>query len=311
MRQVEFHAMGCKMLAAIDSDDARADQALTQVPGWFADWESRLSRFRDGSELSQSNHANGKWFPVSEMLWQVIHVALAAARTSDGLITPTVLDALKAAGYDRSFDAMQASSSEGVAAIALVGDWRAIELDAGKRMVRLPRGMHLDFGGTAKGWAADQAVRKLSEFAPALVDAGGDIAISGVPADGEPWPIAIADPRDPKSDLAWLMTEAGGVATSGRDYRRWQRNGKWLHHIIDPRTGVPAETDVLSATVVAPTACEAEVAAKVVLILGSCAGIEWIEARESLAALVVLEDGTVRHSSRIGKYLWRESAIGG
>ena len=101
------------------------------------------------------------------------------------------------------------------------------------------------------------------------------------------------------------MVGSGGVATSGRDYRRWTRNGTWQHHILDPRTGRPAQSDVLSATVIAPTAYEADVAAKTALILGSRDGLEWIEAHPALAGLLVTDEGQVIRSQRLNDYLWR------
>lgn len=315
MQRLEFRAMGCQMLAVIDSDDASAREALAQVPVWFAEWEASLSRFRDDSELSVLNRAEGTSFRVSETMWQVLQAAMRAASRSDGLVTPTMLDALQAAGYDRSFDLLNSLGGRPrplprrqAAGSTQIADWRGIRLDAKTRTVRLPRGMRLDFGGVAKGWAADQAARRLSAVAPVLVDAGGDIAISTAQVNGERWPIAVADPFKPDSDLEMLMVDHGGVATSGRDYRRWQRDGKWQHHIIDPRTGAPAETDVLSATVIAPTTSAAEVAAKVALILGSQDGLQWIEARRELAGLLVLEDGRVVRSRRMDDYVWRESA---
>jgi thiamine biosynthesis lipoprotein len=304
MQRLEFRAMGCQMLVVVDSDDASASESLAQVPVWFAEWESSLSRFRDDSELSALNRADGKPFRVSETMWQVLQVAMRAAGKSEGLVVPTMLDALQAAGYDRSFDSIDASavSTDGPT-VKPAADWRAIRLDAKTRTVRLPRWMHLDFGGVAKGWAADQAVRQMSVIAPALVDAGGDIALSAAQANGDPWPISIADPIHPDSDLELLLVGHGGIATSGRDYRRWQRHGKWQHHIIDPRTGVPAETDVLSATVIAPTTVSAEVAAKAALILGSHKGLQWIEARSEFACLLVLEDGRQVRSGRMEGYV--------
>lgn len=322
MQRLEFRAMGCQMLAVIDSAGIDASKALAQVPGWFEDWESSLSRFRENSELSALNRADGNPVRVSATLWQVIHAAMQAANESDGLVVPTLLDAVQAAGYDRSFESLTNNPMSFRAEREISDDdkvrflvaktaprndnWRAIELDETNRTVRLPRGMRLDFGGVAKGWAADQAAHRLGEIAPALMDAGGDIALSGSRMDNEPWTIGVADPFKPDSNLDLLMVQRGGVATSGRDYRKWQRNGKWQHHIIDPRTGAPAETDVLSATVIAPTTQDAEVAAKAALILGSRAGIEWIEARENLAGLLVLDDGQVIHSSRLHKYFWSE-----
>lgn len=137
--------------------------------------------------------------------------------------------------------------------------------------------MRLDLGGIAKGWAADIAAQRLAKAGPALIDAGGDIAVSGPMADGSPWPIAIANPFAPEDSLGLLLLVRGAVATSGRDYRRWTRGGVEQHHIIDPRTGQPAQTDVLSATIVAPDGPAAEMAAKVALILGSQAGLAWLD----------------------------------
>ena len=95
------------------------------------------------------------------------------------------------------------------------------------------------------------------------------------------------------------MIGKGAVATSGRDYRRWQVGGVWQHHILDPRTGRPAETDILSATVVAPDAYRAEVGAKTAFILGSSEGMKSIEDHHQFAALLVLEDGQVLYSNKI------------
>ena len=304
MQQIEFRAMGSAILIALDTDDTRAADALAQTPTWFAEWEARLSRFRAESELSALNRASGEPVRVSATLGQAIQTALDAARASDGLITPTLLDALQAAGYDRSFEQIGGAPVSPTRTPAVVADWRAIEWNAATHTLRVPRGVHLDLGGVAKGWAAEQAAHRLVAIAPVMVDAGGDLAITGARANGEPWPIAVLDPLQPANDLALLMIERGGVATSGRDYRRWERNGKAQHHIIDPRTGAPAETDVLSATVIAPTTPQAEVAAKVAFILGSRAGSAWLRARR-YAGLLVLENGRTAHTPEFENFLWR------
>lgn len=312
MPQIEFRAMGCQMLAIVEADEARAANVLAHVPRWFAEWENVLSRFRADSELNRLNASAGRPVRVSETLWQVLEKSLEAANASNGLVTPAVLDALETAGYDKSFERIGRDSSRPERNTLLAPNPRAtnfIELDATTRTVRLPPGMRLDLGGIAKGWSADQAAQRLSQVGPALVDAGGDLAISGALANGARWQIAIADPFEATRDLERLVLRAGGVATSGRDYRRWEQDGKPQHHIIDPRTSRPAITDVLSATVIAPTTSQAEVAAKVALILGSRAGLAWIEARSELAALLVLEDGTVMPSTRFDQYVWRETFI--
>jgi thiamine biosynthesis lipoprotein len=138
------------------------------------------------------------------------------------------------------------------------------------------------------------------------MDAGGDIAVSDQMADGHPWPVAIADPLDVQESLDLLALRSGGVATSGIDYRRWQKDGAWKHHIIDPRTGEPAQTDLMSVTIAAPDVLHAEAAAKTVLILGSQAGLDWLENQPELGGLLALQDGRVLYSSWMPHYLWRK-----
>jgi thiamine biosynthesis lipoprotein len=95
--------------------------------------------------------------------------------------------------------------------------------------------VRLDLGGIGKGWAADRAVARLKRLGPSMVEAGGDIAISGRRSQGRAWRIAVADPRQPDGDLAYLAATSGGVATSGKDFRRWRRAGAWQHHLIAAR----------------------------------------------------------------------------
>jgi thiamine biosynthesis lipoprotein len=235
----------------------------------------------------------------------VFRTAVDVERRSQGLVTPTVLDALVHAGYDRSFDQLlKAQPHRDPGEYPCVTSTEAIEWQADSRTIHLPPYLHLDFGGVAKGWAAEQAMQRLKGYGPVLVDAGGDIAISGLQTGEQPWPVAIADPFQPDADLETLKLGRCGVATSGTDYRRWQQDGLWKHHIIDPRTGEPAETDVVSATVIAPNVVDAEMAAKVALISGSRSGMAWLEANPVFAGLLVLENGQRLYSQRIEKYLW-------
>ena len=309
MRQHEFRAMGCQMLAALDVETPAAAKRLAEVSGWFADWERRLSRFHDDSELAWLNRQAGGPVQVSDILWEVIKTALQAAQRSHGLVTPTMLTELELAGYDRSFDMLDAHvPARSPLPATPSGDWNAVVLRLGDRSICLPPGVRLDLGGVAKGWAADRAARQLGAHGPALIDAGGDIAVSGPMADGSPWPISVADPTEIDGQIELLLLASGGVATSGRDYRRSRLGGSWQHHIIDPRTGHPAVTDVLSATVIASSAREAEMAAKVALILGSRAGLAWIEGRPSLAALLVLEDRQIVRSTRLERFTWKAVA---
>ena len=350
MQTVELQAMGCSGRAVLLADGPAARDALRGLPGWLAARERILSRFDPESELARLN-ARGGTDRASEVLWAALEVALAAASETDGLVTPTVLPALLVAGYDRPFDEMRRGDGEdgeggprGDAAGAPrrpAPDVRAIERDATTRSIRLPPGVLLDLGGTAKGWTADVAAAHLGRVAPALVDLGGDIAVAG--SAPEPWPIAVDDPRrgraapgsaassaslrEPRApehevDLDLVLLASGGVATSGTDHRRWWRGGRERHHLIDPRTGAPASSDVRTVTVIGPSALAAEIAAKRVLLAGASAGLAWLETRPELAGVVVRCDAeaippgppkagggwqTIR-SRRFHARVWKESA---
>ncbi len=309
MLLLHFRAMGCQMEARLDSDKPGAHMLLAWIPVWFEVWESILSRFRPDSELSRLNAQAGRGpVEVSTVLWDVLREALEAAEASGGLVVPTVLPALAAAGYTDSFELVAGrrwveQGPTARAPVNAVGAWRRIELDGRRRTVALPPGVQLDLGGVAKGWAAEEAARKLARHAPALVNAGGDIAVSGPQRDGSPWTVAVADPFHPDRDLAHIRLYRGAVATSGRDYRRWRWGTGWKHHIIDPRSGAPAETDLISVTAVAEGATRAEMAAKAVLILGTDEGLRWLAQHPDVAALLVREDGEVIASATWSKYV--------
>lgn len=306
MEQHTFRAMGCQIMALVDADGPRAARLVGRVPEWFGQWERCLSRFRPDSELMRLNARPGRFVRVSRTLWAVLRAAQRAERASAGLVRPGLLEALAAAGYTRSFAPEdRPPAADGGARLpappypAAPARPGALELRSRPRAAWLAPGARLDLGGVAKGWAAQEAVRRLRCVGPALLDAAGDIALSGPRAGGAPWALGVADPLRPGANLGLLLLRGGGVATSGRDYRRWRQDGRWQHHLIDPRTGRPAQTDVLSATVVGPSVLAAEAAAKAALILGGRAGLDWLERRPALAGLLVLEDGRVLRSRRL------------
>jgi thiamine biosynthesis lipoprotein len=176
-------------------------------------------------------------------------------------------------------------------------------LDQTRQTIAIPVGMKLDLGGVAKGWAAHQTMQRLEEFGAVLVDAAGDIAISDLDQDGDPWVVSIDDPLKFQDNLGELTLGRGGVATSGIDYRRWLLNGALKHHIIDPRTGQPAETDLMTVTILAPDVIQAEAAAKTVLILGSSAGQDWLNERTQFSGLLARQDGSLIYCGDIKEYL--------
>jgi thiamine biosynthesis lipoprotein len=283
------------------SDRQLSSDALDEVQDFFYSVETRFSRFRSDSELSQLNRASGQRAQVSPDLCELVELAVAAAADSGGLFDPTIIGALEAAGYDRSIEWIRQEdiplATPSASSKTLRGSWTGpqtqdIEVDRQGLTVALPPGIRLDLGGIAKGWAVDRATAMLEALGPGLVNAGGDLRAWGdQPGAGDErgWLAAVDDPTRPESDAAWLWVRDNAVATSSTATRRWAGG----HHLIDPRTGLPAETDLVSVTVSAPTVVIAEVAAKVVLIVGRAAGMVWLEGQPGLEALAVAEGGRV------------------
>lgn len=281
--------------------EADAAAALEHVERWFGEVEAALSRFRPDSELSQLNRASGRPFRGSPMLWDVVWAALEAARATHGLFDPTVLGSVVRAGSDRSFELPgcdRAGSSQQVAC-AGPGRWREVHLDPRSLSITLPPTAGLDLGGIAKGWTVDRAASRLRKagFHHFAVNAGGDLYAAGTQADGAPWTIGIEDPTEFGSDLLVLEARDRAVATSSVARRRWTQDGHARHHLIDPRTGAPSTTDVLSATVVASSATRAEVLAKTALLLGSRDGLHFLRAQADAEGLLALANGRVRPTS--------------
>lgn len=292
--RVAFRGMGTEIALAVwprAGEAQAAETALWAEVAFLRDAEALLSRFQPDSEISRLNSGSGRPMRVSALTFAAIRAALGAAAASGGLFDPTVYRALLAAGYDRSWPALSGPPLRPAAAPPWqAGRWREVRLDAAAQTVALPEGVGLDLGGIAKGWLADQVVERLHGFGPTLADLGGDIAVRGLPPDADAWAI---DVDGPAGEYLGSVRLSGGqaIATSGITRRRWQTAAGERHHLIDPRTGAPALTDLLSVTVVAPAAAEAEVAAKGVLLLGSELGRAALALAPEYAGLLVCRDG--------------------
>ena len=256
-----------ELLLDADADECVFDAAELE----FERLEQVMSRFRPDSELSRLNACGS--LDVSPDLAEVIELAVAARVRTGGRFDPTVHDAVAAAGYDRTFVEVDPDSDEEPGTAACGG-----RIDVDGLHVALEPGYRLDLGGIGKGFAAERVAQRLALAGPCLVNAGGDIAVRGVPADGV-WPVGVED--GPTLGLA-----GAGLATSGRDRRRWRRGTRELHHLIDPRTGAPAETDLVRVTAIGHDAVDAEVLAKVLLLQGEAAA-----AASGVPAVLVTADG--------------------
>jgi thiamine biosynthesis lipoprotein len=284
-----FAAMGtdCALVVhAAPRDEANARRAIDLALAELEALERALSRFDASSGLSQLNAASGCWAKVDERLFRAVTAAVNAREATGGRFDPTVLPALIAAGYDRTFRELQPRDAGSLAGWSA---GTAIDLDPDGRRVRLAPGTAIDLGGIGKGLSATVALATMRTSWPqmpgAIVDLGGDIAVDGLAPDGA-WRIGVADPRAPGGRLGILALTRGGVATSGRDRRRFGA-GSCRHHLIDPATGRPAEPGPLSVTVVAATTAEAEVHATALAITPVEHQPAYVDQRPGLSALVV------------------------
>ena len=260
MERRRFDSMGTWVECLVDASPSPAlAEALEAVEREFGRLERMLSRFRADSELSRLNRDRFLDHPSDELL-ELTELALDARESTGGRFDPTLHDALVAAGYDRTFAEVPQVVLDYREFPAAPADGRGAggrDVRVSGRRIELGPGASLDLGGIAKGYAADRCVAALARFGPALVNAGGDLAVSGPRAEGA-WPVGV----DLPSGTLTLALDGGGLATSGRDRRRWRRGGEERHHLIDPWTLRPAENGPLSVTVAAASATAAEVASK-------------------------------------------------
>jgi thiamine biosynthesis lipoprotein len=270
-----FRAMGTAIELFVRSSSDGAADAFEAVEAEFERLEQIMSRFRPDSELSRLNRAGT--LDVSADLARVIELALAARERSAGRFDPCVHDALVAGGYDRTFTEVAPDGADGAHVEPSCGGRVSVD----RRRVQLGAGAKLDLGGIGKGYAAERAADVLAAAGPCLVDAGGDIAVRG----GHAWPVGV----ETGDGLITLALEHGALATSGSDRRRWIRNGEERHHLIDPRTGRSAVSDVLRVTAFADDAVQAEVLAKLLFL----AGAEEAEASGSTAIVVTRAGATI------------------
>ena len=305
METLEFRAMNTSVLLAAEGERG-SEAGLDEARAFIEDCERRFSRFLPDSEISLLNSAGGKWMAVTPELMNLLSLSKAYYEETGGLFDPSVLPDLKRAGYDVTMDEVRARGELQVRAgpRTVRPAFSAIEIDKMERRVRLPQGMEVDLGGIAKGWIVEQAAVCLKRRATAgAVNAGGDLFFAGSPADGSKWRVEIEDPRDHDRTAAVLEVGEGAVVTSSVSKRTWSRNGERQHHLIDPRTGEPAQTDWLSVTVVSPRADLGEAYAKALLIGGAREAGRLLLQRPQIAMVCVDFDGKVSASQNSKDYL--------
>jgi thiamine biosynthesis lipoprotein len=289
-----LHALGTTALVAVRRPES-LDRARAVLEKELEAVDRACSRFREDSELVQLNRGGGKHVRVGPYLMEALEVALTAAEATDGAVDPTLGKALRLAGYDRTFSRVRLRDGSLVhVSPAPGGGWRRLEVDRQRRTARIPAGVELDLGATAKALAADRAARAAARATDdgVIVSLGGDVAVAGDPPAGG-WSVGLADDHSAPfpADGPAVRIQSGGLATSGTCVRRWPTASGPVHHIIDPHSGTAADTPWRTVSVAAASCVDANTASTAAIVLGEEAP-EWL-AESRLPARLVRNDGSI------------------
>lgn len=290
------------LIQLVVTDPARLGEARELLAADLADLDLACSRFRPDSEVvaladAARDAAGPVTVTVSPLLAEAIAVSLRAASLTDGDVDPTVGGVLSSLGYDRDFREVPATGPALPVRARVVPGWRSIRLDPATGRLTVPAGVQLDLGATVKGWAADRSAARIAGRlgCGVLVSLGGDTSVAGEPPEGG-WRIRVQDltgmpDEPPEGPSAVVAIRDGGLATSSTAARRWKRGGDVLHHILDPRTAMPAARVWRTVSVAAASCADANTAATAAVIRGRQAPA-WL-AGLNLPARLVEPDGTV------------------
>ncbi|WP_248928120.1 FAD:protein FMN transferase [Paenibacillus hamazuiensis] len=293
----QFRAMNTRIDMAFYCKSEQAARLEETAAHWFQNTEERFSRFREQSELSHLNRLAGERCMVSDAMMEVLRLADAYRELTGGAFDPLILNALHAAGYSESFELLKQHPDLAAAepAKSVQGSTASMQLNPVMKSVQLPAQSGLDLGGIVKSWA----VRRLAEhlrkelfIERGFVNAGGDLAAWG-PRDevADPWRIGIEHPWDTDADAGIIALVSGAAATSSKLGRKWAAAAGPMHHLIDPRTMRPSDSDVAQCTVTGKDVVACEVWAKAICILGLDDGLELFARKaEDCEALVFTQD---------------------
>lgn len=311
MQQFEeqFEAMGSQIRVLIgrpvDPDLPPAHEAGRRVREFIHDFDGRLSRFRKESELSALNRDARNQVPASSLMRTAVKAGIWAARRTGGLVDPTLIEEIEAAGYRESragmtglpvTESLSDAPARQAARPSEAGSWREFAVDDRLGVIRRPAGLGFDTGGTGKGLAADLVAESLAGYSRFLISCGGDIRIGGPDSLSDPFEVQVEHPSSGARPHRFRLG-SGGIATSGINARAWQRgDGSPAHHLIDPSTGEPCWSGLIGSTALGSTALESETLAKAALLSGPAEGRRILGHH---GGLLVHEDGQVEVVGRM------------
>jgi thiamine biosynthesis lipoprotein len=292
LASITFPALGTTV-SVLATEPRAIPAARRAVEHELGEMDAAASRFRTDSELARLNGAGGRRVQVGPLLLTALTVALRTAQLTEGDVDPTIGRAIRLSGYDRDFAEVARVGPALDVESAPAAGWRAVEVDAAEGWVRVPAGVEVDLGATAKALAVDRAVAAAHVAADCgvLVSVGGDLAVSGPPPpDG--WAVRVTDDHRDGGRCGQTITIVdGGLATSSTTVRRWKRGEHIVHHIVDPRTGEPAGGPWRTVSVTARSCVDANTASTAAIVRGATA-VPWLGGL-GLPTRLVAQDGGV------------------
>ena len=258
---MRFTTWGVSGTLVVDNENyaTLAEETLWR---WVAAGDQTVNRFLPTSELSAINANPWETHEVSGEFIEFFDAALESYDVSEGLCTPTVLDALEDWGYDADIDDVQRDGRAVPLTVSPTAPLASVVLDRNTRRLS-PNGVRLDFGASAKAFVADQVAREVGRHTPVLVELGGDVAVGGAV---RPWSVGVAE--DDEHIGAPIGITSGGVATSSTLVRNWSTGTGHAHHIIDPRTGAPVISPWRTVSVAADSCLTANALSTASLLWG-------------------------------------------
>lgn len=285
------HGLGTDIVITINDTSAVSDALFVEIWSIIKQFENRFSRFKTTSEITKVNNTPSEFVQVSTEFIALVKSAVTYSNSTDGVYNPLVLGNVQRAGYkgswpnveqhDERLDFSDRAQIRPASSIIIHGT-----------SVQIPSGSALDFGGIGKGFLLD----KIADFLDTKhvkhywVSLGGDIVVNGHDITDKPWLIGIGSATDTDAVINSLQNTGGkrmAIATSGIT----KRKGSDWHHLINPATGLPASTDILSATVSHPSATAADVLAKCIVILGSSKSEKFANQHGVLSVMSQLDTG--------------------
>lgn len=279
-----------------DAGGNRMEKALLSVRERCLSFEHVFSRTRFDSDIARINTALGKPIEVSWQTADLIEKALPYCAASCGLFDITMGTVTEL--WD--FNAGVVPSKEEVAEACTHVDYRKVKVVQDTVRLEDPKA-RIDLGGIAKGYIADEVARLLreDEVRGASINLGGNVFALGLKPDGSLWRVGIRDPRNVERSFAYIDVTDTSVVTSGLYERSFTHEGVFYHHILDPKTGFPAQTDVTGVTILSPTSLDGDGFSTTAFLLGVEEGLTFIEQYPGLEAVIVDESGRVHTTTGV------------